>query len=130
MSITRLRTRQTITHTTQMTSSDYDCGITKTPKIFRASAFAVSSDFSRASFSASRLVGSRRKRYQTLSTKELRDLSALCRLLGNAVSQSRIHQTKSIDSQDEHNLRIESACWDAGQRWKICLTRFPVHTDA
>ena len=56
--------------------------------------------------------------------------SAIYRLLGNAVSQSRIHQTKSIDSQDEHNLRIESACWDAGQRWKICLTRFPVHTDA
>ena len=61
------------------------------------------------------VFGSRTKRYQTLSTKELRDLSALCRLLGNAVSQSRIHQTKSIDSQDEHNLRIESACWDAAE---------------
>ena len=49
--------------------------------------------------------------------------SAICRLLGNAVSQSRIHQTKSIDSQDEHNLRIESACWDAAECWcwKICL---------
>ena len=55
MSVMHLRARQTITHTTRMTSSHYDCGIRLITKIFRASAFAASSDFSRASFSASHL---------------------------------------------------------------------------
>ena len=98
MSVMHLRARQTITHTTRMTSSHYDCGIRLITKIFRASAFAASSDFSRASFSAS-LIG-QFGGFLALAHNFIRHYQQKTPQFhgswGNEVSQSRIHPTKSI----------------------------------
>ena len=93
-------------------------------KIFRASAFAASSDFSRASFSAS-LIG-QFGGFLALAHNFIRHYQQKTPQFhgswGNEVSQSRIHPTKSI-IQDERNVPIEGPCWDAVECccWKICI---------